>query len=522
MHLAWGIQNHANVQAVARYLDRFGLPRTEEELQKALTINLDGPAIPILYFAVEQNSPEIVRVLCKAGAQPNQPARMLGNAISEIQVLVYAIISAEYDLSDTTDTVIALLAMGSSPEDVPRDMWEHCVKASTKDTPRNIKSGVSRAGNDRNCSPELREALCRTLNLMQRYALCIAKGTSRPTPREEQVAAAFKIEPLFEIRYHLIGQRAAIEHVIRVITGHVLTCDPTPLVLFFTGPSGHGKTELARRMGDLLSLEMHTVDCTEMRYETDIFGPKKPYHGYEMGAPLNNFLSDHAGEACVVFLDEVEKPDKEVRNAMLKAFEDGFYEERRFNRRIDCSKVIWVLASNLGCEIIQKFWTENLKDVPVEKQKRVSFTSFERSLKQSIIASLGAPFTGRLKSIVPFMPFSLEEQAVTTYKFMRSLWVEVRKPIDTANNRLLRHLFVNYNDDGTLASHRKSQLFCGNRRKISSSCSQSNRMSDKMNDESLPNYEVRLVTIAEGIDEVAVELCGTRETQGPVENIAPV
>ena len=56
------------------------------------------------------------------------------------------------------------------------------------------------------------------------------------------------------------------------------------------GPSGHGKTELAKRMGELLSSEMECIDCTEMLHETDLFGPKKPYLGYELGSPLNNFL----------------------------------------------------------------------------------------------------------------------------------------------------------------------------------------------------------------------------------------
>ena len=60
-------------------------------------------------------------------------------------------------------------------------------------------------------------------------------------------------------------------------------------------------------MATLLSLDLLVVDCTEMRHETDIFGPKAPYHGSEKGTPLNNYLAQWSGKRAVVFLDEYGK-----------------------------------------------------------------------------------------------------------------------------------------------------------------------------------------------------------------------
>jgi hypothetical protein len=57
-------------------------------------------------------------------------------------------------------------------------------------------------------------------------------------------------------------------------------------------------------MGYPLSLEMISVNFTEMRYEIDIFGPKTSYSGYEEGTPLNNHLARWSGQWNVVFLDE--------------------------------------------------------------------------------------------------------------------------------------------------------------------------------------------------------------------------
>ena len=61
-----------------------------------------------------------------------------------------------------------------------------------------------------------------------------------------------------------------------------------PLILLFTGPSGHGKTQLAEDMGRLLSLDIFTVDCTSKQYETDMFDHQAPYMGYQEGSVLNN------------------------------------------------------------------------------------------------------------------------------------------------------------------------------------------------------------------------------------------
>lgn len=73
-------------------------------------------------------------------------------------------------------------------------------------------------------------------------------------------------------------------------------------------------------MSYLLSLEMITMDCIEMRHETDIFGPKAPYSGYWEGSPLNNHLAKWSRQRNVVFLDELDKTLDEVRRSLLLLF----------------------------------------------------------------------------------------------------------------------------------------------------------------------------------------------------------
>ena len=286
---------------------------------------LGGPSYPVLYFAVERNSPEIVTILCKAGADPSLRWRPRGLFVPSLPVLSSAVLSAEYDLSDITDMIIALLAMGKDPKDVPKDTRQEYIKAPVKDRTEDADTSNAQQAW---CTSEVREALCRNLTLLQRYCLGKAARKVAHTPRMKQIAKTYNITSLFEAPYHMIGQRQTTKVLDRV-RSHFTSNKSTPLVLLFTDPSGHGKTELANCMGDLLWLDTFTVDCASKNHETDLFGPQAPYCGYESSSPLKNHLAKWAGQRTIFFLDEFDKTTDEVRKAMLLLFEPGFYYDHR-------------------------------------------------------------------------------------------------------------------------------------------------------------------------------------------------
>lgn len=96
-----------------------------------------------------------------------------------------------------------------------------------------------------------------------------------------------------------------------------------PLVLAFAGPSGHGKTELAKQLGRLLSLDTATADLTTVENERELFGARSFYQGSNKGTDLNNFLTINEGKPSIVFLDEFEKTSEKIRNALLIPFDEG-------------------------------------------------------------------------------------------------------------------------------------------------------------------------------------------------------
>ena len=96
-----------------------------------------------------------------------------------------------------------------------------------------------------------------------------------------------------------------------------------PLVLAFAGLSGHGKTELASQLGDLLRSPFIDIDCAQTDTVFTLLGPTAGYQDHDTGSPLNNFLAESANRRGVVFLDEYDKTQPEVRDALLKVMDNG-------------------------------------------------------------------------------------------------------------------------------------------------------------------------------------------------------
>ena len=124
----------------------------------------------------------------------------------------------------------------------------------------------------------------------------------------------------------MIGQHPAAKLVMDNVYAHIALKTPRPLLLAFCGLSGHGKTELAKQMGSLLSLPLCEIDCAQAKNESALLGSVCGYRSNEYGSPLNNFLTTNTDQRCVVFLDEFDKTENDVREALLKVMDTGeFY-----------------------------------------------------------------------------------------------------------------------------------------------------------------------------------------------------
>jgi len=513
--LAWAIQGTISVPCIERYLRKQSTSTLHFELEVHLVDKSGLSTYPILFFVVERNSPELISILATLGASIQD--RSLP---SDLPILAYTVISAEYEVSDTTQTMIALLAEGANPYELPVEMWEDYLKSPSRLETTPVNEPCNPPGW---CTLELQDALCRNLNLLQRYSLWKSTKFPNPAPRKRQLGKETGTTALFGIPYHIIGQHPATRDVLQSVTSHILLRRSKPLVLLFAGPSGHGKTELALRMGDLLSLESVTVDCTEMEHETDMFGPKAPYHGYDKGSPLNNHLAKWAGQRSVVFLDEFDKTKEEVRKGLLLLFQSGDYRDRRDKKWLDCSKTIWILATNHGEESINRFWVDHLTDRTEEEQTDAPFNDLSMTLKASFALAIGAPLIGRVTRIISFFPFTTGEQAVVTFKFMRDLRTSVREPINVEAKNFAGHMHLNFVDDGKIASCLAKDFYmpelgarsletavdCHVEQKlVEEFMNQPGRVVNEINSGPLVKYDVRVSTTSHVFEEVTVKQVG--------------
>ncbi|KAM0417257.1 hypothetical protein ACHAPT_012768 [Fusarium lateritium] len=255
------------------------------------------------------------------------------------------------------------------------------------------------------CTDASRVRLAKAANLTQRYYLERATKLKKPPRRQRQIAQLRKAERLLEVPYFLVGQSLATELLTKRLLTHLMMPSKEPLVLCFAGPSGHGKTELARQLEHLLSLPLEKVDCTSVNYEMELFGPREPYVGANKGSPLNNFLVDHSGKRCIVFFDEFEKTTEKIHQALLLPFEN------------DSTVVNF-------CEQNSKIFDGN------EVEKSQLSKQLSRQLRETFLHRFKPPLTGRVSDFIPFLPFSPGEQAVITHKILLGLAEDLRRPIN--------------------------------------------------------------------------------------------
>ena len=129
--VAWAIQNKLSPACIERYIKKFDRTFVTSPISFGVPNGFGAPCCPILFYAIEQNSPELVRILHKAGANVGSTTFPFG-----LPALAYAVLCAEYTSDDTTDVLITLLAIGANPKDVPEDMWQAPLKSPVKQAPQ--------------------------------------------------------------------------------------------------------------------------------------------------------------------------------------------------------------------------------------------------------------------------------------------------------------------------------------------------------------------------------------------------
>lgn len=232
-------------------------------------------------------------------------------------------------------------------------------------------------------------------------SLIIAKKTGIPAGKlkEEEKQKLNNIEEVLNRR--VIGQ----DHCIATVAGSILESRSglskagQPIAsFFFLGPTGTGKTELAKSLAEFLFQDENAIirfDMSEFKEEHSaalLYGAPPGYVGYEEGGLLVNKIRQKP--YSIVLFDEIEKAHPSVFDVFLQIMDEGKLHDR-LGKEGDFSNAIILFTSNIGADHIVN--TFNNGEIPTSG-----------SLMEIMGNYFRPEFLGRLTEIVPFAPISKE------------------------------------------------------------------------------------------------------------------
>ena len=216
-----------------------------------------------------------------------------------------------------------------------------------------------------------------------------------------------------EARLHerIIGQEEAIHAISDAIRrSRSGLSDPSrPIGSFvFIGPSGVGKTELAKALAWFMFDDEEAlvrIDMSEYREQhtvSRLFGAPPGYVGYEEGGQLTEAVRRRPYR--VLLFDEIEKAHPEVWNALLQILDDGRMTDGQGNV-VDFRNTVLIMTSNLGTEYVRKGGTLGFLPSKASDEERESHEKIEKALK----GAFRPEFINRIDEIIMFSPLSIEQ-----------------------------------------------------------------------------------------------------------------
>ncbi|EGN95763.1 hypothetical protein SERLA73DRAFT_113458 [Serpula lacrymans var. lacrymans S7.3] len=249
----------------------------------------------------------------------------------------------------------------------------------------------------------------------------ISKADAIHTRQTSQLIHRSVFRPLTKVRYDLVGQDRVLEQLFRVLNMQSQQLSVAPIVVLLCGPSGHGKSLLARKFGSLLDLPTHTVNMTTLRSTHDIWQSysMSPYEE-PSSSTLAQFLLDHEGERCVVVLDEIEKTeDEKALWSLLMPWELGRCSVEAGKRHVDVRNVVWLGTSNIGHDLVFEYHeSREDPDISVSREEYVELMAL---MRPRVSQRLGASLLSRVTTVLPFVAFSLEEKRAIAAEAIYSL-----------------------------------------------------------------------------------------------------
>ena len=220
-----------------------------------------------------------------------------------------------------------------------------------------------------------------------------------------------------ELHKRVIGQEDAVKAVSRAIRrGRVGLQDPNrPIGSFlFLGPTGVGKTELAKALAEVMfgsEKDMIRVDMSEYMEQyavSKIIGSAPGYVGYDEGGQLTDQVRQHP--YSVVLFDEIEKAHRDVFNVLLQILDDGHITDSK-GRKVNFKNTIIIMTSNIGAQKIIEPKTLGFGAKPTAQE---SYEKMKNGVMEEVRKMFRPEFINRIDEIQVFRALTREEMLQIT------------------------------------------------------------------------------------------------------------
>jgi ATP-dependent Clp protease ATP-binding subunit ClpA len=253
-----------------------------------------------------------------------------------------------------------------------------------------------------------------------------------------------------DLKAVIFGQNKAIESLSSAIkmARSGLGSDNKPIGSFlFSGPTGVGKTEVARQLAYILGIELVRIDMSEYMERhsvSKLIGAPPGYVGFDQGGILTESVNKNPHS--VLLLDEIEKAHPDVFNILLQVMDNGFLTDSN-GRKTDFRNVTLIMTTNAGAESLSKasFGFTQTKQVGDEQED---------------IKKLFSPeFRNRLDSIVSFAPLDNEIILKVVDKFLIQLENQLHdKKVDATFTPELKKFLAKKGFDPQMGARPMSRL----------------------------------------------------------------
>lgn len=235
-------------------------------------------------------------------------------------------------------------------------------------------------------------------------AYTVAKITGIPLSKLEEKESEKLLRMEDELHNRIVAQDEAVKAIAKAIrrSRAGLKARKRPIgSFFFLGPTGVGKTELAKALTEFLFNDENALIKIDMSEYMERFnvsrltGAPPGYVGYEEGGQLSETVRRRP--YSVVLFDEIEKAHPDVFNILLQVLDEGVITDN-LGRKVDFKNTVIIMTSNVGTKFIEN-------DIPLGFQKASSKSNY-RKIKDAVLSELKVKFNpeflNRIDEIVVF------------------------------------------------------------------------------------------------------------------------